>query len=367
MRPVLNIILCLVSIMVVCSCKEVYDPDEIISNEKIPVVLGNINAGDPPEVILSWAIGFDNNKTSYIHDAQVWITDDAGNYENMEETMLGKYIPVNENFTGVMGRTYTLHVETAEGDLYESTPERIYSGAQLDSLFAVAVDRTRYIRTATGDLFPRPEEGLDIKLSLSKETDSTYYFRFKTDVLKEILYIVTVDDPLVDDTTTYLYEWQSSTRGDFYDVRYTYPGVLKQVVPEQYLGYLDFIYSPWLATEERSAPLTYAWIISAHVYSISENVYRYYHSVEKQLDGKERIFAPVPAQIETNLLCVNDYGKKIMGVFEATSENVFYKAFHWIESGKFKSKALDSFPEDLGNGQILGDPPDFWISFPEDQ
>lgn len=353
-------------IMLLSSCKEVYYPDEIISNEKIPVILGSINEGKPPEAQLSWAADYEQNQlTSYIQDALVWITDDAGSYEMMEETARGKYAPVNENFVGIMGRTYTLHVETPEENLYESTPERISSTARLDSLFAVAVDRTRYIRTESGNLFPREEEGLDVMLSLNKESDSTCYFKFKTDVLTEIVYSIVIEDTLNPDSLMVdtLYEWTSSVLDDFYSVRFTHSGLSGQVIPEHNTGFLEFIYDPWLATAVKSAPLIYGWVVSAHVYTVSGNVYQYYNSVAEQLEASDRIFAPVPSQIKSNLYCVNNIDNKVMGVFEASSEIVFHKAFQWIESGIFISKDVDNFPENPGNGSVEGEPPDFWITF----
>jgi hypothetical protein len=348
------------------SCKEVYYPDEIFADRNIPVILGHIMEGEAPEVQLSWAFAFDQGQTTaFMHGAEVWITDDAGGSESLEEANNGVYVPVNASFEGVMGRTYTLHVVTPEGDLYESTPEQILPVSSLDSLYAEYVDRVRYVRTASGNLFPRPAEGLDVFVSLNRISDSTCYFRFRTQVLEQIRYAVLEEDEenpdtLIADTT---YAWESYSIGEFYDVRFTHRDQTRQVVPEQNVGYMDYIYDPWLATETQAAPLTYAWVVSVHVVSISSNIYHYYNSVAEQLEAGDRIFATVPSQIKTNLHPVSNIEDPVLGVFEATSEAVFHKAFHWLGDGLFLSMDLEDFPQDLGSGSVLTEPPDFWIEF----
>lgn len=357
---------CLLTLALFFSCKEVYYPEEIFADMKIPVILGGIQEDEAPEVQLRWAFVYDQRQTAaFMHGAQVWITDDLGGHEELEESTNGWYIAVNDEFRGVMGRTYTLHVETPEGDLYESTPEQILPVASLDSMYAKAVDRIKYIRAANGNLFTRPEVGLDVFVSLNRISDSTCYFRFRTNVVKEVIYDVldleaADPDSIIVDTS---YAWESYTTGDFYNVRFTYRDKEIQVVPEQNISYLDYIYDPWLATDTLSAPLTYAWIVSSHVYSVTDNVYRYYNSVAEQLMAGDRIFAPVPSQIKTNLHCVNIIDNPVLGVFEAAAVTSFHKAFQWSGDGEFLSKDLEDFPQDLGNGSVLTEPPDFWIEF----
>lgn len=357
---------CLLTVAFFFSCKEVYYPDEIFADQRIPVVLGSIMEGQAPMVQLRWAFAYDQGQTaSYMNGARVWITDDLGGHEDLEETASGNYTPVNGDFTGEMGRTYTLHVETPEGDLFESTAEKILPVVTLDSMYAGYVNREVYIRTASGNLFPRHQEGLDVFVSFNRVSDSTGYYRFRTNVLEEIIIALLIEDEenpdsMIADTS---YAWETYNIGEFYDVRSTYQDQAKQVVPEQNLGYLDYIYDPWQATETQEAPLTYAWVVSTYVVSITADIYRYYSSVAEQLEGGNRIFAPVPSQIKTNLHCVNNIDKPVLGLFEASSEIVFHKAYHWLGEGEFQSMDLEDFPQDLGNGSKLTEPPDFWIEF----
>ena len=79
----------LLSVVLLSSCKEVFYHDEIVSNEKIPVIQGIIIENKQPEVNLTWATYYEENEVSYISDAIVWITDDAGNIETLQETAPG--------------------------------------------------------------------------------------------------------------------------------------------------------------------------------------------------------------------------------------------------------------------------------------
>ena len=363
MRPGLKIILLPMTILMLSSCKDVFYPDEIDADETIPVIIGNITEGEPPEVTITLASNYKENITRYIKNANVWITDDSGAYEELEFDGRRLYLPVNGDFTGVSGRTYMLHVETPDGNLYESTSERIGEAADRHEINAVGVDRERLYENVIGTIFTRPEIGLDVNLSLEILSDSAGYFRFETDVLTEFTYFI--KDTLNPDTLIDGFAWSSSTLGNFYDVRFSYQGNTVQIVPGHNIGFLEFFYDPMQGTEFRSAPVIYAWIVSVHVFTISANVYQYFNSVRQQLDSDDALFAPVPGQIKSNLHCANNPENKVMGVFEAAMEIEYYKAFHWIDKGVFESRDLESFPEDPGEGQTEGFPPDFWISFPQ--
>ena len=350
----------LLIILLILSCKEIFYPDEIISNEGIPVIQGIILEDKTPEVKLTWATYYEDKTLSYITDALVWITDDAGNNETLEETAPGIYTDIGGDFTGVSGRTYTLHVEIPSSGLtYESTPERISLPPDLDSLFAVPVERTVAEVSSLGNLITREKKGLDVKISLSMNSDSTRFFRFQTDILTQITFILNPNSML----PTYVYEWKSSILDKIFSVDYSFFSNSKQVVPEHDAGFLEFVYNGYLSNDESTAPYTDGWAVSMHVYAISNNVYQYYNSIAEQLNAENQIFAPVPSQIKSNVSCVSSENEKVIGVFEAASETIFYKGFSWLNLEAYISKELEYFPEDLGDGTTYNIPPDFWIEW----
>ncbi len=337
------------------SCKEVFNPDDIISNQQIPVIQGNIQSGMPPEVKLTWAIPYEGNDVTFINDAQVWITDDVDTYETLENTAPGIYTPSNEDFVGIIGRSYTLHVEMSSGKLYESTPERINPLPEIDSLYAVPTKKTVATFTATGSFVTLEKEGMEINVSLSKETSATCFYRFKTVYVAQTFYILAPNsfNPIN------VYEWNSDVLDEFYSVDYSVSNNVKQIAKYN-AGFFEFRYDSYLSDNSSTAPFTNTWIVTMHIYSVSSNVYQYYHSIGAQLGANDEIFATVPSQVKGNIRCLSDENETVIGIFEAASETISYMAFKWINLYLYRKLELGYYPE-VGSGLQQTVPPDFWI------
>lgn len=82
------------------------------------IVEGKIANGEGPfEVKLSLSTEFFNTLPEYVETAEVFISDDAGNVEQLQYTEKGTY--VTSSITGVPGYTYHLRIEHA-GKTYEA-------------------------------------------------------------------------------------------------------------------------------------------------------------------------------------------------------------------------------------------------------
>lgn len=359
MKPVRYIYTCLLlTLLVLASCKEVFYPDEIVSDEKIPVIQGSIIENERPSVVLSWAVNYEERSIVYISGADVWITDDNGNNRQFIETVPGRYYPDDESYIGVCGHTYVLHVEI-DGELYESYPETIHPAPVIDSLYAIPVRETEETLNQFGSVITKTIEGLDIYASLRGATDSTCFLRFHTDVMKETSYILNPNSFF----PVYVYEWRTWTMDHIYSVRHTFKSGQDQVLPEHYTGFLEFDYNSALNTDERTAPYPEGWVVSMHVYSVTPGIYQYYRSIGQQLNSDINIFAPVPSQVKGNINCVTNEYEKVIGVFEAASEVVFHKGFSWVDDETYRSVEIDTFPGNPGTGSLRDFPPSFWVSF----
>lgn len=351
-------ILSLLFLLVSAACKEVFYADDIVSEEKIPVIQGIILEGESPEVKITWATNYEGNGISYIRDAVVRITDDLGYDEVLEEAYPGMYLPVNGDYKGIRWRTYTLHVELPSGAVFESTPETIKPSAELDSLYAVPVVRKVYELNPSGGLLERKQEGLEIMAALHRTTDTVCYYRFRTDVLTEITYILNPNSLMPTD----VFEWKNKILDNAFDVDYSFGVGTDQVVPKHNPGFVEFVYNTFLSSDASTAPYTYGWVVSMHVYSVSANIYNYYNSIAQQLNGTNLIFAPVPSQVKGNIKCISDAKEKVIGAFEACSEKVFYRAFAWKNDSTYVRKDLSDFPVVQEDGRTLNMPPDFWVN-----
>lgn len=75
---------------------------------------------------------FSNQATPVVEGATVYITDDTGQKITLEENAPGTY---QKQFSGVIGRTYQLVIETAEGDTYHSLKEAMVAVPPIDSIY----------------------------------------------------------------------------------------------------------------------------------------------------------------------------------------------------------------------------------------
>jgi len=349
-------------IVTITSCRELYFPDEIRSLEQTPVIKGMICAGSSPAVSISYAMGYYENKEIPVSDATVVITDNSGNQVELPEESAGSYKPASAEFKGVIGRIYTLHVNTPDGNEYESDPVKINERPVIDSLYARLGELDVFSYNPDGEPVTRSkiQNGFYLFTDLSAETNSTVYYRFNTSVIRLFNYLI---QPPWAPQAYFIYIWEHPVViDDIYSIDFTTADNGRQILPEHKIGYLQWIDNPPpYALSSSASP----WVVILKVYAISAGVYDYYHSIDRQLNSDDQMFAPVPSQIKTNIHCVNDPARTVSGVFEASSMAVSYKAFLFVNKNMLRSKILSSFPDTLGSGSFSSaqNPPDFWVSF----
>jgi len=353
-------ILLVVVIITITSCREVYFPDDIRSLEHTLIIEGMICEGFSPEVSISYAMGYYENTQIPLSNVTVFITDNSGNQVELPEESAGSYRPVSDEFTGVNGRVYTLHVNTPDGNEYESDPVKINEKPVIDSIYARLGELDVYSYNSDGEPVTKTkiQNGFYLFTDLSAETNSTVYYRFNTSVIKLFSYLI---QPPMAPQASSIYIWERpAVIDDFYSVDFIIANNGRQILPEHKIGYLQWIDNPpRYAITSSTTP----WVLILKVYAISAGVYDYYHSIDRQLNSDNQMFAPVPSQIKTNIHCVNDPARTVSGVFEASSMAVSYKAFLFINKNMFRSKILTTFPDYLESGSQSGDPPDFWVGF----
>jgi Domain of unknown function (DUF4249) len=82
--------------------------------------------------------------------AKITISDDIGTSEVLNETEPGTYQTPENGIRGTVGRTYSIKIETKDGTIYESIPDKMNPVGELDSLyyefesFLPLADQTRY-------------------------------------------------------------------------------------------------------------------------------------------------------------------------------------------------------------------------------
>lgn len=338
-------------------CHEVYLPEDLDWDEKIPVIQGKIVAGQTPEIDVYWAVDYEHDSVRYITDAQVSITDDLGNFVNCypDSWFIGRY---TSQLTGEPGRTYTLRVELSDGRVYMSKPQLLHHPPEVDSIYAIPGKHSKYIYATSGKPAYTHMQGLFINTAISDNYQTTLYYRFSTKFVRLSSYIVGTDTPF----PYSVYKWETAPLDNSYSVNRTATINNRQLLLKHPVGFLRYFYDYSLQTSSRTAPYTECWVVIQKVYSISGDVYDYYRSLGNIMSGNNRIFAPVASQLKNNIFCVSDPKEKVVGVFEASSLTTVYRAFKWHTLEVCKSRDLDYYP-DVGYGEMERFAPDFWIYF----
>jgi hypothetical protein len=351
-------VILLVLIINVTSCRELYFPDDIRSLDQTLVIRGMICDGSSPTVNITYAMGYYENTEIPVSNATVIIRDNLGNQVGLVEESAGSYKPASDEYKGIPDRNYTLHVVTPDGNEYESDPVRINEKPVIDSLYAQAGELDIILYFPDGEPYmDKIREGLHLYTDVSGTTNSTLYCRFNTSVIRLYSYLLSTFGGMVA-----YYVWDSpSPVDDFYSVDFTNEKYGQQMLPEHKIGYL-----PWNFPEDLSpnaSSVNTYYIIILKVYSISPEVYDYYHSIDRQLNSDNQMFAPVPSQINSNIHCINNPLRTVTGVFEASSMTAAYNAILYLGKDKIRSKILTEFPDSLKSGFQTVNPPDFWISY----
>lgn len=342
-----------------CSCEEVYNPGSLRIKDRIPVIHGSIEEGGFPQVSLSWALNYNDEQQEFINDGRVYITDNLNDTSWLLETSSGNYTTLSESSRGQRGKTYILHVNLPDGSNFISTPEYIHERPQIDSLFATI----QYKSTGTKPLNTtsnfREQNGLTIFVNLSSTSDSALFYRFDTHYIKQMSYTIDYRTP----QEYSVFSWNRDQLDYSYSSGFSVAANGRQVLRDHNIGFLPYYFDDTNANDSITGTYIDSWDLTCKVYSISREVYSYYSSIEKQLNARLAIFAPTPAQIFSNIKCVNKQNQIVVGVFETVSRSTTYKAFAWNTIFSYKSKLTDSIPEDLTSGSMERFIPSWWILF----
>ncbi len=78
---------------------------------------------------------YNSANINYETGAIVVISDNMGNADTLTEKPSGKYNTHPNNFTGVLGRSYKIDINTKDGNHYRSTPEEMTIAPKIDSIY----------------------------------------------------------------------------------------------------------------------------------------------------------------------------------------------------------------------------------------
>lgn len=262
-----------------------------------------------------------DDKPAKVTGAHVTITDNLGASFVLEERYPGDYRTDSLSFRGEVGRTYTLTIETSDGDMYESVPCLMYPVPGIDSLY---YGKDQVFSEETG----RFREGITFYIDTRDETSGSYY-RWSY----EEWWKFSVPDPAIfrylNDSTIPPLEQINRTcyaynRSDVIDIENTVSG---------HLG--DFIMKPvlFIASDE-SDRLLIQYCVEVKQMSLSPAEYEFWNLMTEINEAGGDIFDKQPFQVFSNIRNTADQDDQVIGYFQvsAVKQKRIYVTFRDAEA-----------------------------------
>lgn len=312
-------IVAIIAVFIFSTCIDPYTP-KLKGYDSLLVVDGLITDANTSYIVkLSRTFQELYTVTSSVTDAVVFITDDIGTSSYLNNIGNGVYKTDSLEFRGMPGRTYILHIQTKEGEIYESDPCLMKSVPDIDNVY-FAKDQ-QFVSNGT-----ESQEGVSIYLD-SKDGDYNSYYRWGFDETWKYNIPVPIRFDYYNERTILHvdkvkeYCWKNR-KSDEVIIQPVYPGQSARIVKEPIF---------FIATGE-SDRLMIEYSILIRQYSISKNEYDFWDNLKKVNDTGSDIFASQPYSVISNMNNINSPNEKVLGYFQvsAVKEKRIFISFNEI-------------------------------------
>ena len=322
------------------SCYKVYDP-RIDTAQKVLVVDGMItNKTNAYHILLTYANAFNSIGPGLpVNTADVYVTDNLENRYIFHERENGNYISDSLQFTGIPGRSYRLHIITPDKVEYESDPQRIFPEVSPDNIYA-EFDNKEILERSSG--LKVNTHGANILIDITNQSDSLSRFRITSNLVMQYFYIVYIPMNWPTVLIFNLYCWQTVNANTNIDLAGMDFSLNSASIRKHPVCFMDDNYSVYalyyklklnwedtIASTSESNSFKYYdihhRILYLNQYTLNNETYVYYKSLDEQMQSEGKLFDPVASQLNGNIKCITDPEKKAIGFFEASS--VSYSAY----------------------------------------
>ncbi|MBN2632760.1 MAG: DUF4249 domain-containing protein [Bacteroidales bacterium] len=276
-----------------CGCVTEYIPD-LHENEELLVVEGLITDQPVANVIKIYKTDplWTNDFRTPLENCSVWISDDSGKTDTLEQQREGVFVTDPATFTGVPGKTYTLHFTALSGTelrTYESLPVKMLPVPPVDSVY---YEKQDYVYNHL------PFEGCRICIDTRDpsgqcnyyrwEYVETWEFRLPFDVANKVCWVTEESEEiLIKDAS--MFSGNSILK---------YP--VKNITnPVDRLG------------------IRYSILVNQ--YSLSEEEYSFWERLGNSREQVGGLYDIIPSSIPGNIFCVEEKLEKVLGYFSVSA------------------------------------------------
>jgi len=301
-------------LVVLGACTEIFDP-EIDPQGEVLVVEGLVtDQWGPHWIKLSQALPYDGNfQDRPVSNARVFVADQNGTEFYLYEREPGLY----RSFPGLRaqeGYSYVLHIETEQGEYYQSTPQMLNPGPQVDSLESRFANILVEQQNAQGEIFFGNVPGLEFTAEIDAENGASPLLRFEAMVLVQyVLYELGSADP------AFMYCRRKMPLDN--DVNIVVPDFDSSIgdVVRHKVAFMPQSFGVFHGDQEWGLLRLDRRIIILRQYALNQEAYIFYKGLREQLSSDGMLFDPIPGQLIGNIKCLSDPGKQALGLFEVSA------------------------------------------------
>lgn len=342
-------------IITLCTCIDPYSP-QLKGYNSLLVVEGLItNENASYEVKLSKTKQTQNLVPEKVSDAVVTITDETGINIMLMNLGNGLYKTDSTVFTGVIGRTYTLHILTHDGKEYESAPSAMLPVSEIDSLYYgkdVGFSNNQSETHQGISIYLDSKEGDAINNYFRWEYEETWKFRLPS--IKRANYINDTTIIPIIDIKEFCWKQKKSTE------------ILVQSNSQQQEGHIIKVPITFIASD-LSDRLTIQYSILVKQYSISEKEFQFWDNLKKVNESNGDIFGSQPFSVLSNIANVQDKNELVLGYFQVSAVNQKRKDITFMELLKlnlplfhYPCTRISTSPGDYCTPPAMGCVPPTW-------
>jgi|WetSurMetagenome_2_1015567.scaffolds.fasta_scaffold94391_2 hypothetical protein len=367
MKPLLNLF---ITIILFQACQEYYTDPDIAKGEELIVIEGLItNEPGPYKVKIAKTLPYNRSEEESgipvpVSNVIVTITDNTGVTEQLTENENGVYYSSPTGMRGEPGRTYVLHLVTPEGFTYQSDSCKMGEPASLDSVYAEPGVTKTLDKNESGAYFETNHPGISLYMDALPAQGNGYYYKAETVVIKEAWHIEWRQGRPkgfgVPPPSTPVYCWELPPDNNDKNLMSFNASDFKPL-KKKFIGFITSdVYS--VTNEIRDASSLFGAITTTSIYSLSKRMYEIFTQLNTQTNPSNSIFDPIPTRVESNIVCVNEPSRIVLGYFNAAAVARKSQFFRWSDTAirKIKLEILPTLPTVESCESDV--PPAFWIN-----
>jgi hypothetical protein len=223
--------------------------------------------------------------------------------------------------------------------------------------------------------------GANILTDISSDSDTLPPFRFTADLVEHYFYALNIPPPPFDPPLYSFYCWQTEVvSSDINLARNEYSLNLSSI--NRHAVYFvddeifvegriydlgsrqpDLSYKALETTERKSYTVRHR-ILYLNQFSLNNETYLYYKSMNNQLRSEGKLFDPIAVQLTGNINCTTDPNRKPFGFFEAStvSRTSYIIGFRNVRDNEYAITKIPYVLPPQPDGCIINKMPPFWIN-----